>query len=243
MKTENTQAECLSSLVDGELSGEQSDLILLGLDEVNGLNHRNTWCIYHQIGDVLRSDDLALPLSADFSSRFSARLAAEPVVLAPRVSSSSVDAGMSGHNVIALAAARPRIARYMAMSSMAAAVAVAFFMAPQIIPLINGQSGSALQMSQVRPSGDAGSAGVQLVSAMPQSGVASENLPDKVMNQVEMLRDPRLDSYLLAHQKFSPSISSGSQYVTRANTVTNSVSHFPSSSAPAQSAGSSATEK
>ncbi len=241
MKTENTQAECLSSLVDGELSGEQSDLILLGLDEVNGLNHRNTWCIYHQIGDVLRSDDLALPLSADFSSRFSARLAAEPVVLAPRAPSSSVDAGISGHNV--LAGARPRIARYMAMSSMAAAAAVAFFMAPQIIPLINGQSGSALQMSQVRPSGDAGTAGVQLVSAMPEPGVTSENPPDKVMNQVEMLRDPRLDSYLLAHQKFSPSISSGSQYVTRANTVTTSVSHFPSGSAPVPSAGSSASEK
>jgi hypothetical protein len=41
----------------------------------------------------------------------------------------------------------------------------------------------------------------------------------KLENQVEMLRDPRLDSYLLAHQKVSPSLDNGARYIQRANVV------------------------
>ena len=42
------------------------------------------WDIYHQIGDVLRSETMAAPVSARFTENLAARLAAEPPLLAPK---------------------------------------------------------------------------------------------------------------------------------------------------------------
>ena len=39
-----------------------------------------------------------------------------------------------------------------------------------------------------------------------------------------MLRDPRLDSYLLAHQKASPSLDNGARYIQRANVTSSTES-------------------
>jgi sigma-E factor negative regulatory protein RseA len=44
---------------------------------------KETWQLYHLIGDALRSPELALPPAAAFSSRVSQAIAAEPTVLAP----------------------------------------------------------------------------------------------------------------------------------------------------------------
>lgn len=50
-----------------------------------GAASREAWRTYHLIGDVMRSEELARPAAGDvdFLARFSARLAEEPVVLAP----------------------------------------------------------------------------------------------------------------------------------------------------------------
>lgn len=45
---------------------------------------RQTWQLYHLIGDTLRSPELALPATQDFSARVSKALEAEPTILAPR---------------------------------------------------------------------------------------------------------------------------------------------------------------
>ena len=210
MKTNVTQFDNISAMLDGELSNAQwaSTLALLG--EANNRDGKKTWEIYHQIGDVLRSDDLALTLSTGFSSRFSALLDAEPVVLAPNVG--LVIETSPNSNVVLLR--QPRLARYVATTSMAAAAAVAFFMAPQIIPLFSVQSNSGIVISKAEQSNKSQSEGIQLASNSHNADMQS-----KPSEQIEMLRDPRLDSYLMAHQKFSPSIGTGTQFVTYANAV------------------------
>lgn len=210
MKTDDTQFDNISAMVDGELSNAQWASALVRLGDANNHDGKKTWEIYHQIGDVLRSDDLAVTLSPDFSSRFSALLDAEPIVLAPKFE--PVSEPFVASNVVRLK--QPHLARYVAMTSMAAAAAVAFFMAPQIIPLFGTQSNSGMVISKAEPSNKIQADGIQLAS---NSNITE--LPSKPSEQIEMLRDPRLDSYLMAHQKFSPSIGNGTQFITRANAV------------------------
>ncbi len=71
----------ISELADGELDAGQAARLLKRLDTAE---LRDTWDVYHQIGDVLRTDAMASGVSAGFSRRFAERLAAEPVVLAPK---------------------------------------------------------------------------------------------------------------------------------------------------------------
>lgn len=213
MKTENTQKLSISSLLDGELSDAQLDSALASLGDAGNPDGRATWALYHQIGDVLRSDDLAVALSPDFSVRFSARLDAEPVLLAPK--SRTAGGALADAPVVAVSPRKQGIARYIAMTSMALAASVAFFMAPQILPMLDGHSNPALQMSKNESPRNLPPAGIQLAS-----NVSAPELSVQAEGQIEMLRDPRLDSYLLAHQKFSPSMANSAQYVTRANAVT-----------------------
>ncbi len=214
MKTEHIQNDQISAMLDGELSDVQFDSVLASLSEQARPDGKKTWEIYHQIGDVLRSDELAVELSADFSSRFSALLDAEPVIIAPKM--------LRDHKSdAALAAAKessfvkPRFAAW-AMTGMAAALAFAFFMVPQLTQLIGGHTGPAMVVSQIAPQIRMQEAGIQLVSDS-----SAPSAPQSIQSEpVEMLRDPRLDSYLMAHQKFSPSIGNGTQYITRANAIT-----------------------
>lgn len=71
----------ISELADGELDASQVAPLLKRLGSAEA---RDTWDVYHQIGDVLRADAMVGAVSKDFSRKFSERLAAEPVVLAPR---------------------------------------------------------------------------------------------------------------------------------------------------------------
>lgn len=65
----------LSAFVDGEGDLPESLFTTEG---------QRDWDTYHWIGDVLRSNDLARPMSADFQQRMQSALAAEPTVLAPQ---------------------------------------------------------------------------------------------------------------------------------------------------------------
>ncbi len=71
----------VSAFADGELPDHEVDAAIAALRAPGG---RSDWDIYHQIGDTLRSEPMAAPLSAGFSDRFAARLAAEPTLLAPK---------------------------------------------------------------------------------------------------------------------------------------------------------------
>lgn len=71
--------ERISAFMDGELGQEE------GAGQIGRLKDdpqaRNTWEVYHLIGDSVRGDT---GLSPRFMEQLGARLAAEPTVLAPR---------------------------------------------------------------------------------------------------------------------------------------------------------------
>ncbi len=69
----------LSAALDGETPEADVEACLTALKHDEGL--RRAWSEYHLIGDLMRGTP---PARDDFMARFSARLADEPTVLAPR---------------------------------------------------------------------------------------------------------------------------------------------------------------
>src|SRR5690606_24586922 len=113
----------LSALTDSELDLLVADAALQNLDE----DTREDWELYHRIGDMLRSEELAAPMSAGFAARMAARLDAEaphaPVVTktAPKVAEVQWSGGV-------LAAIRRYLVPGLAGT---AALAVAILLGPQ----------------------------------------------------------------------------------------------------------------
>lgn len=71
--------EKLSAYMDGEAEHFEEQQMLAQLDR--DAESQETWETYHLIGDAMRGEPA---LQAGFTQRLSARLAAEPTVLAPR---------------------------------------------------------------------------------------------------------------------------------------------------------------
>ena len=117
--TSESNRRILSALADGDATaGEAARAFQAWRDEPDA---RASWHAYQLIGDVLRSDDLAAEPAADeaFLIALRARLAAEPVVLAPQA---RVDAASEGTPaaVNAAAAATRRRGRWQGPVAMAA---------------------------------------------------------------------------------------------------------------------------
>ena len=169
--------ERISALVDGECGEVEADIALAAL---HGEGDQANWEIYHQIGDVLRSDDMAVNMRADFSTRMAARLAAEPIHLMP-------EAHPPASSAVRTAQGFRRWALPGAIAA-AAAAAMAFVATPQLMVALKGSTDP-----------------VPTVATMAAS--ATEGA---------VLRDERIDDYLLAHQRFSPSVFSTTQYARTA---------------------------
>lgn len=75
MDARQTKQEAISALMDGELP---MPVVIRELSQCHRVDDRDTWAVYHQIGDVLRSKELAQPFSAGFDARMRALLDAEP---------------------------------------------------------------------------------------------------------------------------------------------------------------------
>lgn len=86
MDTNKKNRERISALCDDALPKDDHELASAALRTDEG---RAAWEVYHLIGDMLRTPEGA-DLSPGFSSRLSARLAAEP--LHPRRAAASLDA-------------------------------------------------------------------------------------------------------------------------------------------------------
>lgn len=215
MNTTINRRELISSMVDSEVTDEQfASTYALLKDSVNDQTE-SIWDTYHQIGDVLRSDELDLTLSDDFSVKFSQLLDQEPVVIAPQRISSVTLPQVGG----TVPTSNHYFSRYVAMTSIAAAVMVAFIMTPQILPLLGNTINHDLQTVKKETSNTVDTSQppmVQLANNHESSSKEPEFAP-KLMNQIEMLRDPNLDSYLMAHQKVSPSFANNGRYVKKAN--------------------------
>lgn len=81
MKKDQEVRQQISELADGELDSSQLPLLLAELRTPEARSH---WDVYHRIGDVLRSEQMAAEPSAGFSRQLAARLEQEPTLLAPR---------------------------------------------------------------------------------------------------------------------------------------------------------------
>ncbi len=183
MNTRNNTNESISLLADDEATDAQIDAALAALDTEEG---RAEWAIYHQIGDALRSDELALTMRPEFLPNLFARLEEEPVIIAPVVASEPVPGDTT-----------PTLARRYALPGMVAAAAAAFALF----------GGSQLTVAEKTPV--SAPATTMLASATATPG---QNAHGATVNQGEQLRDPDIDQYLLAHQRFSPSPYSTAQF-------------------------------
>ena len=203
-------------MADGELSDAQLDSLLASLNEAES---KDAWEIYHQIGDVLRSEELAVTFSADFSQRFSEKLNAEPVILAPAAMQKSKAQDKQGKQKF--------LGAYAAVASMAAAAVFAFIMIPQLQSFqakpdaTNQISSKSTNAGSVQLANHTENPGINTLAVNEPAKQASQLMVgnDKQPVEIDMLRDPRIDSYLMAHQRFSPAINNGAQYVTHANAV------------------------
>lgn len=142
MENSATTRQSISALVDGEVNAGEA-LHTLGI--LREPLHRQTWDLYHQVGDTLRSESMAAPLSDDFSRRFAAKFAAEPVLLAPDYATGS----MQGRTVIK---DRRKWFGLMPAGLAAAAAAVfAFVMAPNLMPRLDSGPRNAADTYTVAP--------------------------------------------------------------------------------------------
>lgn len=203
--------EQLSALADGELENGLIGQACLAWQADGEL--RSSWHAYHLIGDVLRSDDLACEASRDagFLRLLRARLADEPVVLAPSRAASLPATAAKGAPDGATAGGRRR--SWTAASAVAAgfvAVAGVVFVtrAPQTsLRLAAGEPAAAApvvaaqDLGNVLPttSATASAADGEVALADPRVSVASGKL----------IRDVRLDRYLSAHKEFAGSSALG----------------------------------
>lgn len=199
MKANEMSREQISALVDGELNGPQIDVALAALRQPDVSLE---WEIYHQIGDVLRSDDMAFTLSPGFAARFAERLEAEPTIIAP--------ASQSVQSQTAKASSVHGLQRWAfpSMITAAAMAAVAFLTTPQLMVALKGGTGHDQVSSVATVAASGETAGMMAVSRPGPEGV--------------VLRDARIDDYLLAHQRFSPSVYSSAQYARSATFASDS---------------------
>lgn len=199
MNTNEMTREQISAFADGELHDEH---VALALAATRGNEGKADWDIYHQIGDVLRSDDMAVKLSPEFAARFSARLDAEPTIVGPRAIDAKTDCAGAAPQVNGVTTIIDSKARRWALPSMAAAAAmaaVAFIATPQLMVAMKGEANSV-------------GTSVKLATEVESSGMVAASAPDGIV-----LRDPRIDDYLMAHQRISPSVYNSAQFARSAN--------------------------
>ena len=174
--------EQLSALMDGELDGEAWDGALNYAKAEDG---QACWQLYHLVGDVLRSPELAQAPSPAFMARLRDELAKEaapapaglwaseahPVVVAPALAE----------------AANASVFRWKMVAGVASLAAVAAIGWTSLEALQGPGPGAQLALSSGTSTG---------ASGLPVVAVADAE------NQQVMLRDPRLDELLAAHKQF-----------------------------------------
>lgn len=169
----------ISALMDGELDPDEAAQVLGAMKQDAGL--REAWAAYHLIGDALRDSG---PLATDVRAGFARRLSAEPTVLAPRKQP------------------EPR-KRFPALALAASLSAFGFvgLLAWQVAKLGTAPAAGSMVASASAPAKPA--APLELASAQPTpapADAASAKEPPRLKFSVAAG-----DSYLLAHQEFSPS--------------------------------------
>jgi sigma-E factor negative regulatory protein RseA len=194
--------ERLSAMADGEL-GDAAGVGHACAAWHADASHRATWHVYHLIGDVMRSDDLASDAGRDaaFLGALRARLATEPVVLAPEPI----------HATKAVAASRRSTWSWRVPTAVAAGfVAVAGVLvvtrgagslsgAPTAPVLAQAQSQALVPVAVAQRVAEPGAVASPDATAEPAMLVVNGQL----------IRDVQLDRYLSAHKQFAGSSALG----------------------------------
>ncbi len=181
--------ERLSALVDGEL--DRGDVDAACRDWRADTDLRRAWHAWHAIGDVLRSDDLACDAQADlrFCAAVGARLATEAVVLAPAKLATPVPAS-------AFSSLRTRWA-------FGSAVAAGLVLAAGTFALVGPGTAPAPERVALTDGSGAPAAGPQsTLASLPTEADVSAPLVATIADQ-NLIRDARLDRYLVAHKQFA----------------------------------------
>jgi len=198
MNIKNMTQEQISAFADGELPDAQTDSVLTSLRAEGG---RARWDVYHRIGDTLRSDDMAFEMPTDFTARLMMRLDEEPTIIAPVVQSQvkqQMPSETTSHTT-------RTVKRFLlrGMAATAAFAAMAFVATPQL-------------MVATKAAPSTSTATMLASTSLSGSGAMSPKARVLVQQEGEVLRDPGIDEYLLAHQRFSPSVYSTAQYARSA---------------------------
>lgn len=203
MNMDKMSREQISALADNELAESRIDGALAALRQPN---QQAVWDIYHQIGDVLRSEDMAIAMRPDFAARMAARLEAEPVILAPSLADRS--AASQQTEIDKKRGTNSRFRRF-AMPGMfaAAAASVVLITAPQLMVAMKGNAIQNNAQVMVASTKQPVSHASIISASVPHSAVAVSGASSDGM----VLRDPHIDEYLRAHQRFSPSLYSSAQ--------------------------------
>ena len=175
--------ERLSALADGQLQGDElSAAFAYAAEDEDGAK---TWQLYHLVGDVLRSADLAQPANPAFMARLREQLAQEALPERPQVPVpvAVVAAGLPE-------AANASVFRWKMVAGFASLAAVAAIGWTSLASLQGaGPAGVGAQMAAV-PERSSPAPGAPVVAVADADG------------QQVMLRDPRLDELLAAHKQF-----------------------------------------
>ncbi len=102
MEKDQKNRQKISEFMDGELDQLQITSVISCLRQPSG---REQWDIYHRIGDLLRSDDMAYSPSENLCDRVAARLDKEPTFIRPTKSQISTIVGSWSKTTAAAAAA------------------------------------------------------------------------------------------------------------------------------------------
>jgi sigma-E factor negative regulatory protein RseA len=202
METKDMTQEQISALLDSELGDAHIEGTLASLRRSEG---RMTWDVYHQIGDVLRSEEMAQDLSPGFTSRLLSRLDEEPPILAPMKQSEPQPTQLQQAGGFSL--------RRFAMPLAIAAAAVFAIVA---VPQMSKKSGPDVVATTQQISLPGPAEGVVRTGFEPAQPVPAATVADGAV-----LRDPRLDQYMMDHQRYSPAWNSSAEYARSATyTVT-----------------------
>lgn len=211
MDDKNITREQMSAFSDGELESSQIEAVLIASHKPDG---RDAWEVYHQIGDLLRSDELDVTLSPAFAARMAAKLDAEPTMVAPVVSRTK-QAGVESKVPVGTA-----IKRFAIPGVAAAALAIAAVVTTPQLMIALDDVNSLARPSPSMAVADSATSQVMVVPATAPPQTSGMVTP--AVNQEVVLRDPRIDEYLMAHQRFSPSVYSTAQYARSATFPTDS---------------------
>jgi sigma-E factor negative regulatory protein RseA len=196
MDTKELSKEQISAFADGELSDAQADVVLASLRTEQGLA---AWNAYHLIGDAARSDETAVAMSPDFFSKFSARLDAEPTIIAP--------AHADRQQQVRATAGKPMMRRF-AIPALALSLAAAIVIILQPQPAAVVATGTAA--TGVVTAATSTPASTPQTASNAPAAVAGTDTPAvaTLLHDGEVVRDPKIDKFLGAHEGFTPQQSS-----------------------------------